>query len=59
MYLRYTTIHEDGKSHTCWRPERSVRVGSGVPQQIVAMLGELDVADRAKARALADHIRHG
>lgn len=56
MYLRYTTIRKNGKTHTYWRLVRSVRMGARVRQQTVAMLGELDAAGRAKARALAEQI---
>jgi len=56
VYLRHTTIRKNGKAHTYWRLVRSVRIGSRVRQQTVAMLGELDAAGRAKARALAEHV---
>src|SRR5438477_9185790 len=53
MYLRHTTIREDGKVHRYWRLVRSVRVGRRVIQQTVAQLGELDEHGRIEARALA------
>lgn len=53
MYLRHTTVRKNGKTHIYWRLVRSVRMGSRVRQQTVAMLGELDAAGRARARALA------
>lgn len=56
MYLRHSRIRKDGKTHVYWRLVRSVRVGRRVRQQTVAMLGELDAAGRAKARALARQI---
>jgi transposase len=56
VYLRHSTVHKDGKTHVYWRLVRSVRVGSRVRQQTVAMLGELDATGRAKARALARQI---
>lgn len=56
MYLRHSRISKDGKTHVYWRLVRSVRVGRRVRQQTVAMLGELDAAGRAKARALARQI---
>jgi transposase len=56
VYLRHSTVHKDGKTHVYWRLVRSVRVGSRVRQQTVAMLGEVDAAGRAKARALARQI---
>ena len=46
MYLRYTTLRKDGKTHTYWRLVRSVRVGRRVHQQTVAQLGELDARGR-------------
>lgn len=56
MYLRHTTVTRNGKSHTYWRLVRSVRTGDQVRQQTVAQLGELDVAGRVRARALAEAI---
>jgi transposase len=56
MYLRHTTVHKNGKSHTYWRLVRSVRRGDKVRQQTVAQLGELDAAGRVRARALAEAI---
>jgi len=56
VYLRHSRIRKDGKTHVYWRLVRSVRVGRRVRQQTVAMLGELDAAGRAKARALARQI---
>ncbi len=56
MYLRHTTVIRNGKSHTYWRLVRSVRTGDQVRQQTVAQLGELDVAGRVRARALAEAI---
>jgi hypothetical protein len=55
MYLRYSTVRKNGKSHKYWRLVRSVRRGSQVRQETVAHLGELDAAGRAKASALARH----
>lgn len=52
MHLRHGTVRKDGKTHTYWRLVRSVRVGSRVRQELVATLGELDAAGRARARAL-------
>jgi len=56
MYLRHSTRHKDGKSHTYWRLVRSVRRGGKVVQETVAQLGELDAAGRARARELACRI---
>jgi hypothetical protein len=42
MYLRHSTIKNDGKDHTYWRSVRSVRVGGKVRQETVAQLGEVD-----------------
>jgi hypothetical protein len=56
MYLRHTTICKDGKSHTYWHLVRSVRYGSKVRQETVAMLGELDADGRLKAKSLAREI---
>jgi transposase len=53
MYLRYTTVRKDGKTHRYWRLVRSVRVGRRVIQQTVAQLGELDARGRLQARSLA------
>lgn len=53
MYLRYTTVRKDGKTHRYWRLVRSVRVGRRVIQQTVAQLGELDARGRLQARAFA------
>lgn len=53
MYLRHTTITKNGKSRTYWRLVRSVRTGSRVRQETVAMLGELDADGRARAETLA------
>jgi transposase len=53
MYLRHSTVHKDGKTHTYWRLVRSVRRGGKVTQQTVAQLGELDAQGRARAQALA------
>ena len=55
MYLRYTTIRKNGKTHKYWRLVRSVRHGSRVRQETVAHLGELDAEGRAKASSLARH----
>jgi len=55
MYLRYSTVRKNGKSHKYWRLVRSVRRGSQVRQETVAHLGELDAEGRAKASALARH----
>ena len=54
MYLRHTTVRKTGKTHTYWRLVRSVRKGAKVVQETVAMLGELDAAGQAKAKALAE-----
>jgi len=56
MYLRHTTRHKDGKTHTYWRLVRSVRRGRKVVQETVAQLGELDGEGRARAKALARSI---
>src|SRR5580700_1468669 len=56
MYLRYTTVTKNGKSHTYWRLVRSIRTGNRVRQQTVAQLGELDAGGRVRARALAEAI---
>ena len=53
MYLRHSTVHKEGKTHTYWRLVRSVRRGGKVRQETVAQLGELDAQGRAKAQALA------
>jgi transposase len=56
MYLRRTTIRKGGKVRTYWRLVRSVRHGSKVRQETVAMLSELDAHGRARARELAQWI---
>lgn len=56
MYLRYSTITKNGKTHTYWRLVRSVRLGSKVRQETVAQLGELDAQGRIAAKHLADAI---
>ena len=56
MYLRYSTVTKNGKTHTYWRLVRSVRVGSKVRQETVAQLGELDAQGRIAAKYLADAI---
>ena len=56
MYLRHTSRHKDGKDHVYWQLVRSVRRNGKVQQEIVAHLGELDAAGRAKAQALARQI---
>ncbi len=56
MYLRHSTVHKDGKTHTYWRLVRSVRREGKVIQQTVAHLGELDAQGRASARALAKEL---
>jgi hypothetical protein len=56
MYLRHTTVRNNGKVHRYWRLVRSVRVGRRVVQQTVAHLGELDERGRLEARALARHL---
>ena len=55
MYLRYTTVRKNGKTHQYWRLVRSVRTGRKVRQETVAFLGELDAEGRKKASALARH----
>src|SRR5262245_47123897 len=56
MYLRRTTIRKGRKVRTYWRLVRSVRHGSKVRQETVAMLSELDERGRARARELAQWI---
>jgi transposase len=56
VYLRHTSRHKDGKNHVYWQLVRSVRRNGKVRQEIVAYLGELDAAGRAKAQALARRI---
>lgn len=56
MYLRYSTVTKNGKTHTYWRLVRAVRVGRKVRQETVAQLGELDAKGRIAARHLADSI---
>jgi transposase len=56
LYLRHTSRHKDGKDHVYWQLVRSVRRDGKVRQEIVAYLGELDAAGRAKAQALARRI---
>lgn len=56
MYLRHASRFKDGKDHVYWRLVRSVRRNGKVQQEIVAYLGELDAAGRAKAQALARRI---
>ena len=55
MYLRYSKIKKNGKTHTYWRLVKSVRVDGKVRQVTVAQLGELDAKGRAKASELAKH----
>ena len=59
MYLRYSTVRKNGKSHKYWRLVRSVRRNGKVKQETVAQLGELDEEGRARARALADALTGG
>ena len=54
MYLRHTTIRQNGKTRTYWRLVRSVRTGRVVKQVTVCQLGELDEQGRLAARQLAD-----
>ena len=56
MFLRHTTVTKRGKTHTYWRPVRSVRCGRKVRQEIIAQLGEPDDQGRLAARALADRL---
>jgi transposase len=56
MYLRYSTIRKDGKTHRYWRLVRSVRRDGKVVQETVAQLGELDAEGRLRAKALARRI---
>ena len=56
MYLRYTTVCKNGKTHRYWRLVRSVRVGRRVRQETVAQLGELDADGRIAARQLAESL---
>lgn len=56
MYLRYTTVRKDGKTHKYWRLVQSVRIGRRVIQQTVAQLGELDREGKIAARGLAREI---
>ena len=56
MYLRHSTFHKNGKTHTYWRLVRSVRIGKKVRQETVAELGELDSQGRMKALALAKRL---
>ena len=53
MYLRRNTRRKNGKAHTYWSLNRSVRTGGKVRQEVVAYLGELDGDGRAKACSLA------
>src|SRR3990172_3536769 len=53
VFLRNTKITKNGKTHTYWRLVRSVRVGGKVRQETVAQLGDLTVAGRRRAEALA------
>jgi len=55
LYLRHSTVHKNGKTHTYWRLVRSVRVGGRIRQETVAQLGELDAEGRTRASALAAH----
>lgn len=59
MFLRHSTRTKNGKTHTYWRLVRSVRVGSKVRQETVAVLGELDDDGRARAAAFAEHLGIG
>jgi len=54
MYLRYTTVRKNGKTHTYWRLVQSVRIGREVKQVTVCQLGELDEEGRLAARQLAN-----
>lgn len=56
MYLRHSTFHKNGKTHTYWRLVKSVRIGKKVRQETVAELGELSSAGRMKAQALAKRL---
>lgn len=53
MYLRRSIRKKNDKTHVSWRLARSVRSGKRVLQETVATLGELDAAERARARAFA------
>ena len=55
MYLRYSKVKKNGKTHTYWRLVRSVRQGRKVRQETVAYLGALTAKERARASALAKH----
>src|ERR1017187_1777772 len=56
MYLRHSTFHKNGKTHTYWRLVKSVRIGKKVRQETVAELGELNSQGRLKAQALAKRL---
>jgi len=56
VYLRHTTFHKNGKTHTYWRLVKSVRIGKKVRQETVAELGELDSQGRLRAQALAKRL---
>src|SRR6266545_300229 len=56
VYLRYSTVTKNGKTHTYWRLVRAVRVGRKVRQVTVAQLGEFDAKGRIAARHLADSL---
>ena len=56
MYLRHSTFHKNGKTHTYWRLVKSVRTGKKVRQETVAELGELNWQGRLKAQALAQRL---
>jgi transposase len=56
MYLRHSTFHKNGKTHTYWRLVKSVRIGKKVRQETVAELGELTMQGRLHAQALAKRL---
>src|ERR1017187_10958558 len=56
MYLRHSTFHKNGKTHTYWRLVKAVRIGKKVRQETVAELGELNSQGRLKAQALAKRL---
>ena len=56
MYLRHSTFHKNGKTHTYWRLVKSVRIGKKVRQETIAELGELSSQGRLKAQALAKRL---
>jgi transposase len=54
VYIRKTTIHKDGKTHSYWALVESYRTERGPRQRVVAWLGEMDKAGRLGVERVAE-----